>query len=72
MNDIIINPLNGMGRGNGRLNEYHVFVLRMWGEYEDDTSGLRLSIENTHTGQRQGFTDWERMLQFLQQQMKTI
>ena len=70
MNEAIINPLGVIGREKGAANEYQIFVLRMWGEGNNGTRTVRLSVENTDTGQRSGFTDWEKMMQFLRHQMQ--
>ncbi len=70
MSEAIINPLGVMSREKGVANDYQIFVLRMWDEIGNETRKVRLSVENTHTGQRKGFTDWEQMTQFLRQQMQ--
>lgn len=69
MTKAIINPLGGVGRENRETGNYQIFVLRMWSEDGHDPGNLRLSIEDTYTSQRKGFTDWENMLLYLREKM---
>ncbi|MCP4423749.1 MAG: hypothetical protein GY803_04580 [Chloroflexi bacterium] len=57
-------------RGQSTPN-YYVYMVRVWSEATPDENGLRLTAEDTRTGHRAGFTDWEEFVQHLQQQTKT-
>lgn len=49
--------------------DYQVFMLRIWQEPKQpgsESTITRLSIENTKTGKRIGFADWDQLMDFLQ------
>ena len=45
---------------------YFVYMIRVWSDSEQDANAIRLTAENTRTGQRTGFTSWEELVQYLQ------
>lgn len=45
---------------------YHAYMIRMWEEGKHDSHEIRLTAQNTRTGERKGFTDWEALMHFLQ------
>jgi hypothetical protein len=47
---------------------YRSYLLRLWRACNGDRSTWRASLEDSHTGERRGFADLERMLAFLQGQ----
>jgi hypothetical protein len=47
------------------MTNYDVFMLRIWKE-EQTNQPTRLTVENTRTGSRVGFTDWETLVAFLE------
>jgi hypothetical protein len=47
---------------------YIAYLLRLWQESYAGTTIWRASLEDPHTGQRQGFADLERLLSFLRAQ----
>ncbi len=49
-----------------REPNYFVYMIRVWSDSEQDTDAIRLTAENTRTGQRTGFTSWEELVQYLQ------
>lgn len=49
--------------------EYHIFMLRVWKESESSPdSPVRLSVENTRTGARVGFTEWRNLVEYINSQ----
>ncbi|MCA9958686.1 MAG: hypothetical protein KC443_06620 [Anaerolineales bacterium] len=51
---------------------YQAYMLRVWKErteHTEITTPIRLSLENTKTGTRIGFTDLDRLIQYLHEQM---
>ena len=46
--------------------KYHAFTLRMWEEKNHDSQKIRVMVQDTRTGERKGFTDWETLTQYLQ------
>jgi hypothetical protein len=48
------------------MSQYHVFLVRLWPNSSQDPQSIRISAENTRTGQRFGFTNWEDLSQYLQ------
>lgn len=49
------------------MNGYHTYLLRIWNEGHGEKSG-RLTLENTRTGSRVGFTNWVSLVAFLESQ----
>jgi hypothetical protein len=51
--------------------DYHIFMLRVWKESEvSPDSPMRLSVENTRTGTRVGFTEWRKLVEYINSQAK--
>ena len=48
---------------------YHVYMVRMWTDVPSKQGEVRLSAEDTRTGQRTGFTSWDKLVQHLQRQI---
>ena len=46
------------------MTNYDVYMLRIWKEGQSDQP-KRLTVENTRTGSRVGFTDWNNLVAFL-------
>ena len=46
------------------LTDYHAWLLRLW--RETPYTPWRIALENVSTGERQGFTDLEALLVYLQ------
>jgi hypothetical protein len=47
---------------------YIAYLLRLWRERNAGVDVWRASLEDPHTGQRQGFADLDRLLSFLKEQ----
>ncbi len=47
------------------------YVLRLWQVSEGGRPALRISLENTQTRERRGFTDLEALLAFLRSRIET-
>ena len=46
-------------------------MLRVWRESEvSPESPTRLSVENTRTGTRAGFTEWRKLVEYINSQAK--
>ncbi len=54
-----------------KISHYQSFLLRLWQVLEGGRPALRISLENTRTRERLGFTDLEAMLAFLRESMET-
>lgn len=54
----------------GKELHYQAFVLRMWAEPQAEHQVWRFSLEDTQTGERQGFADLERLAHFLIRRMR--
>jgi hypothetical protein len=52
----------------GEKRRYIAYLLRLWQERHAGASVWRASLEDPHTGQRQGFADLDRLLRFLRDQ----
>jgi len=52
---------------NDRSPCYLAFLLRLWCVDVEDGIAWRASLENAHTGERQGFADLEQMSAFLEE-----
>lgn len=46
--------------------KYHAFMIRMWEEKDHDSHKIRVMVQDTRTGERKGFTDWEALTHYLQ------
>jgi len=46
------------------MANYEVYMLRIWKEGQSNQS-KRLTLENTKTGSRVGFTEWDKLVAFL-------
>lgn len=53
------------------MANYDVYMLRIWNEDHSDKP-KRLTIENTKTGSRVGFTDWDKLVAFLDKKTNQI
>ena len=53
------------------MANYDVYMLRIWKEDQSDKP-KRLTIENTKTGSRVGFTDWDKLVAFLEKKTNQI
>lgn len=51
---------------NPGTNQYHSYLLRLWQIKENNSRSWRASLENTRTGELQGFPDLGALLQYLQ------
>lgn len=49
------------------MQSYRTYVLRIWHENQNGDS-RRLTLENTRTGSRVGFTEWETLIAYLEEQ----
>ncbi len=52
--------------------DYQVHLLRIWrepGAEASQSSGVRLSLENTKTSVRVGFADWDAFMAYLRDQV---
>ena len=48
------------------MANYDIYMLRIWTEKGPIPDGLkRVTLENTKTGSRVGFTSWENLIRFL-------
>ena len=45
---------------------YHAYMIRMWEEEGHDSHKIRLTAQDTRTGERKGFTTWEDLVVYLQ------
>ncbi len=68
MQSTIINYKHPTRREQPTSN-YHVFLVRMWSNPTQDSQSVRISAENTRTGQRTGFTNWDDLSQYLQENL---
>ncbi|MCB9421194.1 MAG: hypothetical protein H6667_15440 [Ardenticatenaceae bacterium] len=44
---------------------YHAYMIRMWEEEGHDEHKIRLTTQDTRTGERKGFTDWNDLVRYL-------
>ncbi len=44
---------------------YQVYMLRVWRENSSSSKSLRLTVEDTRSGNRVGFTDWDEFATYL-------
>ncbi len=52
------------------ISRYQSYLLRLWQVSEGGRPALRISLENTQTRERHGFTDLESMLAFLRESIE--
>ena len=55
--------------------DYQVYLLRIWKETKDQTDApatIRVSLENTRTGERVGFSNWDKLVSYLKGQFGEI
>lgn len=64
----IINPIpySSPYKSPRRSTNYRVYMLRVWRENSASTGSLRLTLEDTRTGDRVGFTNWEKLATYLE------
>jgi len=55
---------------NDRSPCYLAFLLRLWCVDVEDGIAWRASLENAHTGERQGFADMQILCSFLMRQLE--
>lgn len=55
---------------NDRSPCYLAFLLRLWCVEVEDGIAWRASLENAHTGERQGFADVQLLCAFLTRQLE--
>jgi hypothetical protein len=55
---------------NGKA--YLSFLLRLWQVKQNGENGWRASLEDTRTGERQGFASLESLMDFLREQTQAI
>ncbi len=53
-----------------KISHYRSFLLRLWQVSEGGRPAIRISLENTQTRERRGFTDLEALLAFLRESME--
>lgn len=63
----MINPLpyQRSEKNQGNPSNYRVYMLRVWRENSSSSGSLRLTVEDTRTGNRVGFTDWDEFAMYL-------
>ncbi len=54
-----------------KISQSQSYVLRLWQVSEGGRPVFRISLENTQTRERRGFTDLEALLAFLRQCIET-
>ncbi len=57
--------------GMNDFSHYQSYLLRLWQVSEGGRPAIRISLENTQTRERHGFTDWEAMLAFLRSSIES-
>jgi hypothetical protein len=45
---------------------YHAYMIRVWEEEGHADNKMRLTAQDTRTGERKGFTDWQALVNYLQ------
>jgi hypothetical protein len=69
------NTISSRGLMKKKKVDYQVYVLRVWKEEKsqpDSRANVRLSLENTKTGTRIGFTDWSKFARYLKEQTNEL
>ena len=56
-------------RGHMTKQQYRAFLLRLWRVTSENAVTWRVSLEESHTGERKGFADLESLVTFLKEQM---
>ena len=69
MSKVIINE-NPRSRPELDNPNYHAYMVRMWEEADHESHKIRLTVQDTRTGERKGFTDWEALVRYLQTAIK--
>ncbi len=54
-----------------KISRYQSYLLRFWQVSEGGRPAIRISLENTQTRERHGFTDLEALLAFLREHVET-
>ncbi len=57
--------------GMNKISRYQSYLLRLWQVSEGGSPAIRISLENTQTRERRGFTDLEALLAFLRACIET-
>ncbi len=57
--------------GMNKSSRYQSYLLRLWQVSERGRPAVRISLENTQTRERRGFTDLEALLAFLRACIET-
>lgn len=70
MSKMIINE-NPRQRPELTNPNYHAYMIRMWEETGDSRHKIRLTVQDTRTGERKGFTDWQALVHHLQAAIDT-
>ncbi len=65
-------PIASFLAGMDKISRYQSYLLRFWQVSEGGRPALRISLENTQTRERHGFTDLEALLAFLRARIETI
>ena len=52
-----------------RAPRYRAYLLRLWDANSHGPPAWHASLEDTHTGERHGFADLERLVAFLMEQI---
>jgi hypothetical protein len=55
---------------DGSQPGFFSYLLRIWKVENGDETRFRISIENTATGERKGFTNLEALIAFLHMEMR--
>jgi hypothetical protein len=56
--------MSDKARRPGGQSDYQSYLLRLW-RVDEGEEGWQASLENTHTGERRGFSGLEAMLDYL-------
>jgi hypothetical protein len=65
MSKMIINE-NPRHRPELSNPNYRAYMIRMWEEEGHSSHKIRLTAQDTRTGERKGFTNWEDLVRYLQ------
>lgn len=61
-------PNGRRGRMGKTTSRYQAYMLRIWQEQQPGSPAtIRFSLEDTQTGRRVGFADWERFIAYLRE-----
>lgn len=53
-----------------KLRTYRSFLLRLWREGNAPDDVWRFSLEDPHTGERFGFANWDKLREFIKEEME--